>query len=233
MGCWSGNGRVVLVSVAVLVLASCASAGKKDWIELKPDAVGSGPALRITGTVHHLNLEGGLYVIRDAQGTNYNPVNLPKAIRVEGMAVEADARRRDDMASIGMVGPLVELLRIRRQPGDDAGANRLTGTKWRLEDFAGVGVMDRAQATLAFPEEGKASGNGSCNQFRGMVTMSGASITFGSLAATRKFCGEAVMQQETRYLAALREAKRFEIKRPFLYIYAGRTLPLRFIGADE
>lgn len=59
-------------------------------------------------------------------------------------------------------------------------------------------------------------------------------IRFGSLATTQKFCGEAILQQENRYLAALREAKRFEIKGPFLYVFAaGRPQPLRFIGAEE
>jgi hypothetical protein len=63
--------------------------------------------------VHYLDLEGGLFVIRDAQGVQYNPTNLPETFRRDGMLVEAEAQRRDDMASIGMVGSIVELLRIR------------------------------------------------------------------------------------------------------------------------
>ncbi len=47
-------------------------------------------------------------------------------------------------------------------------------------------------------------------------------------------CVEAVMRQETTYLAALREAQRFEIKAPLLYIFtANRPQPLRFVRADE
>jgi hypothetical protein len=57
-----------------------------------------------------------LFVIRDAQGTQYNPLNLPPGFRVEGMIVEVDARRSANVASIGMVGPVIELLRIRRPP---------------------------------------------------------------------------------------------------------------------
>jgi hypothetical protein len=42
------------------------------------------------------------------------------------------------------------------------------------------------------------------------------------------------MRQENQYLAALREAERFEIKGPFLYIFAAaRPKPLRFIGAGQ
>jgi heat shock protein HslJ len=234
MRCWLCDWQAVLVQVAALTLASCASNGGNGWVELKPEPTGSGPMIHIMGTVHHLDLEGGLFVIRDAEGTQYNPINLPDAFRVEGMAVEVDARRRDDMASIGMVGPLVELLRIRNHPGGHASASTLVGTEWRLEDLAGAGVMDRVQATLEFPEEGRVSGNGSCNQFHATVTVNGGVITFGPLATTRKMCGEAVMHQENEYLAALREVERFEIREPFLYIFAAnRPQPLRFISAGE
>ena len=235
MKCWIRNWRTVLVPVAVLILSSCASTAGNGWVALTPpQPAGSGPMFHITGTVHHLELEGGVFVIRDAEGTQYNPLNLPDAFRVDGMAVEADARRHDDMASIGMVGPLVELLRIRSRPGADAIVRTFVGTKWRLEDLTGAGVLDRVQATLEFAEEGKVSGNGSCNQFRGSVTLSGDAIAFTPMATTRKFCGEAVMHQENEYLAALREAQRFETREPFLFIFASnRAKPLRFIRADE
>lgn len=115
-----------------------------------------------------------------------------------------------------------------------SGAAGLRGTSWRLEDLAGAGVLDRVQATLEFTEEGRASGSASCNRFNGAVTVSGASITFGPLATTRRMCADAVMDQETRYLAALHEAERFEIDEPFLYIHTtGRPQPLRLIRADD
>lgn len=234
MKCWLRDWQTAFLPLAALVLSSCASTGSNGWVELEPRAAGSGATFHITGTVHHSDLEGGVFVIRNAEGTQYSPLNLPDAFRMDGLAVEADARRRDDMASIGMVGPLVELLRIRSRPGGDASVGALTGTKWRLEDLAGVGVLDRVQATLEFTEEGKVSGSGSCNRLHGAVTVSGGVITFGPLATTRKMCGEAVMHQESEYLAALREAERFEVKEPFLYISAANgAKPLRFIRADE
>lgn len=234
MRCGLWNARIVLMLVTALTLSSCASVGKNRWVELTPQPVGAGPVLHITGTVHHLDLEGGLFVIRDRAGTQFNPVNLPAGFRVEGIAVETEAQRRDDAASIGMVGPMIELLRIRRHAGADAGASVLVGTKWRLEDPAGADVTDRVQATLEFAEGGKVSGNGSCNQFHGTVTFDGDTIKFGPLATTRKFCGEAVMSQENQYLAALRGAQRFEVRKPFLYIYgAGKSQPLRLVGTQE
>jgi heat shock protein HslJ len=220
-----------------LVLAACASGGggSGQWVELETEAGSDAPVMQLRGTVRHLGLEGGVFVIRDDAGTQYNPTNLPQSFRVDGKAVEAEARRRDDMASIGMVGPMVELIRIRERAGGDtasAGATTagLAGTKWRLEDLAGKGVVEGAQATLEFTSDSAVSGNGSCNRFHGPVTLSGGTISFGALAATRMFCGEAATRQETEYFAALDGAERWEITEPFLYIYlAARPQPLRFV----
>ncbi len=105
----------------------------------------------------------------------------------------------------------------------------LWGTAWRLENLAGAAVPDRTQATLEFPSEGRASGNGSCNRFNGVVTIEGSTIQFGGIAATRMACAEAAMRQEDAYFAALREAEHFEIEGEALQIYAAsRPEPLRF-----
>ena len=105
----------------------------------------------------------------------------------------------------------------------------LWGTAWRLDSLGGVGVADSSQATLEFPTEGRANGNGSCNRFNGVVTIDGSTIQFGGLASTRKACAEDVMRQEDAYLAALRDAESFEAKGEEMRIYvAGQPEPLRF-----
>jgi len=111
--------RTAMISVTLALVASCASPREPGWVEIPSMSADSGEVMRITGTVHRLEVEGGVFVIRDAQGTQYNPTNLPDAFRKEGIAVEAEARRRDDMASIGMVGPIIELRRIRQVGASD------------------------------------------------------------------------------------------------------------------
>lgn len=107
----------------------------------------------------------------------------------------------------------------------------LWGTAWRLENLAGAGVLDRVQATLEFPSEGRANGNGSCNRFNGVVTIGGDTIQFGGIASTRKACPEAVMRQEDAYFTALRGALRFETDGQALAIFvAGKPEPLRFVA---
>ena len=105
----------------------------------------------------------------------------------------------------------------------------LWGTAWRLENLAGAAVPDSTQPTLEFAPDGRASGNGSCNRFNGVVTVAGNTIRFDGIAATRKACAEAVMRQEDVYFAALRQAESFEVEGEILRIYAtGRPEPLRF-----
>jgi heat shock protein HslJ len=105
----------------------------------------------------------------------------------------------------------------------------LSKSEWLLNDLSGSVLVDNVQATLAFPEEGKVAGNGSCNRFSGPVEIKGHAIKLGPLASTRMACPEPVMNQETKYLQKLPAAERFEWKDPFLFIYCkGSEKPLRF-----
>ena len=107
--------------------------------------------------------------------------------------------------------------------------SELWGTAWTLEDLAGVPLAKGQQATLAFPEPGKVSGNGSCNRFFGAIEVSGQSISFSALASTRMACAEPIGKQETAYLKALQDAERFEVSGDTLSIYAkDLEKPLRF-----
>jgi putative lipoprotein len=124
----------------------------------------------------------------------------------------------------------VDLRLVRVSTGDvGAAASQLNGTSWVLEDLGGTSALDQPQATLAFSDSGKVSGNGSCNRFNGTVRLSGDSIAFGPLATTRMACVDPAGKQETSYLKALGDAERFRVDGTTLLIYAkGMTQPLRF-----
>jgi inhibitor of cysteine peptidase len=79
------------------------------FVHLPPDA------FRVDGHVRFVNVEGGCWVIDAADGTRYEPVNLPEAFRSDGLPVRAALKPRPDLASICMVGEIVELLSIRRR----------------------------------------------------------------------------------------------------------------------
>jgi heat shock protein HslJ/uncharacterized membrane protein len=107
----------------------------------------------------------------------------------------------------------------------------LVGTAWRLDSFGNGRLQPGTQPSLEFPTEGRASGNGSCNRFNGIVIVAGEGIKFSGLATTRKACPDAVMRQEDAYLAVLRDAVRYEADAQSLRIYAaGRDEALRFVA---
>src|ERR1700685_3300766 len=79
-------------------------------------------------------------------------------------------------------------------------------------------------------ESGRAAGNGSCNRFRGSVEINGSKIKFGQVASTPMACGDdALTAQEAQFLKFLSAADRFEMRDPFLLLFAeGYDNPLHF-----
>src|SRR5690242_12717948 len=96
----------------------------------------------------------------------------------------------------------------------------LAGTEWSLEEMDGKPVIVTSRATLNFPNNTAAAGNGSCNRFTGSAEIAGSTIKFGPLAATRMMCDADTSRQESEYLKALADVERYEIKnRLALYLY--------------
>lgn len=91
-------------------------------------------------------------------------------------------------------------------------------------------MLEKPEATLEFPEAGKVAGRASCNRFFGTVEVSGGSIRFGPLAATKMSCGDDADAQERRYLQALQSAERFDFDGTALRLHSrGVEQPLRFV----
>ena len=87
----------------------------------------------------------------------------------------------------------------------------LSGTVWLVEDIAGRGVIDNAQATIRFEADARVSGRTGCNRFNGTATIEGNKVTFGPLATTRRACVPALMDQEKRFLKAVGEVRSFTV----------------------
>jgi putative lipoprotein len=83
--------------------------------------------------------------------------------------------------------------------------------RWLAEDIRGGGVIDNLQSVLEIAEDGAISGTGGCNRMAGKATISGETIAFGAIAATRMACAPAAMDQETKFFAALNDAKSWRI----------------------
>jgi putative lipoprotein len=128
----------------------------------------------------------------------------------------------------------VDLILARVDPTQAAESGDLAGSSWILVDLNGAGVVADTRVTLDFARNGRATGTGSCNRYFATVDISGSSIRFGAVGATRMACAAtAASMQEVKYFGALEGASRFTLEGGVLSIYgSGANRPLRFRRAS-
>ena len=107
----------------------------------------------------------------------------------------------------------------------DVEAQDISGS-WLVEWIAERPVVEYSPASLTFGEEGRLSGNASCNRIMATYTVDGDRLTIGPARATRMLCPPALMEQEQRFLAALEEVARAEIRNELLYLYSAEAREL-------
>lgn len=73
------------------------------------------PALTEIGTVVFVDVEGGCWGLDTTEG-RVEPRNLPEEFRIDGLRVRFEAVRVLDVASICQIGPIVDLVSVRRIP---------------------------------------------------------------------------------------------------------------------
>jgi len=112
--CMRRGGRLVVGLVLLATLAGCHS--------LKPAKSKTAPAgsadletQTVTGTVRHIDLEGGFYGIVTDDGANLDPVNLPEEFRKDGVRLQARVVPLRDRVSIHAWGTPVRIVQFKRQ----------------------------------------------------------------------------------------------------------------------
>lgn len=99
----------------------------------------------------------------------------------------------------------------------------LAGTSWNLTGFGAPEnpqpLVPGTEITAAF-EDGQVGGTSGCNHYGGAYSVGGSSLQVEEVASTAMLCaGEAIMQQEERYQAALIAAEAFTIENDTLIIH--------------
>jgi heat shock protein HslJ len=89
---------------------------------------------------------------------------------------------------------------------------------WRIELIKDKPVVDFSAASLRFEENGKLSGNVSCNGLSSSYIVDGNKLALNEGAVTRKMCFEALMEQESRMLIAMKEVRSARIQDAMLYL---------------
>ncbi len=82
---------------------------------------------------------------------------------------------------------------------------QLDGTSWRVISIDGAVPVAGRPTEFTF-EGGRISGSAGCNRLSGSFASDGTRLTVGSVAATRMACEPALMAQEARVLALLRQS---------------------------
>jgi heat shock protein HslJ len=84
----------------------------------------------------------------------------------------------------------------------------LEGTSWRAEDIDGAGVVAGVQPTLIFDAGQKVAGLAVCNRYFGTYRQTDDTLEIKPGGMTRMACPSAVMDQETKFLAALEAVRK-------------------------
>jgi heat shock protein HslJ/uncharacterized lipoprotein YbaY len=94
----------------------------------------------------------------------------------------------------------------------DPAAERLQGGTWVVQDIRGTTPVEKSRVTLNFGQDGRVSGNSSCNSYSGSFKIAGDNLTIGQTIGTMKACADPLMKQEQAFLGILRAVQRFEIR---------------------
>ncbi|RAS17564.1 MULTISPECIES: META domain-containing protein [Microvirgula] len=89
-------------------------------------------------------------------------------------------------------------------------ASLLQGGEWLVEDIAGRGLIDASHVTIDFGEDGRLSGQASCNSYVGGYQIGGETLRIPLAMTTMMHCAPALMQQEEHFLSLLRQVRWFE-----------------------
>lgn len=88
---------------------------------------------------------------------------------------------------------------------------QLVGKEWVIENIAGRGVIDDARASLRFRQDGRLSGEGSCNRIIAGYTVDGSKLKISQAGLTMMACPPAVMDQERRFVDVLNTVASYRI----------------------
>ena len=107
------------------------------------------------------------------------------------------------------------------------GAFPLTGTAWLAEEIDGQRVVDGTTATtVTFDGRTQAVGSTGCNRYAAPFQVAGATVRLGEIAMTRRACPSAIMDQESRFVAALAATRAYRQEGATLWLLdeSGRVL---------
>ena len=112
-----------------------------------------------------------------------------------------------------------------RKPAAPADPAVLAGT-WTAEEIGGEPRSPGVASFVTLSPDGTLRGRGGCNSFSGSYEIAGGVLKVGPVAATRRACPPAEMDQEARFFAALEAARGFRMERGLLVLTDAEGKPV-------
>jgi len=98
-----------LLIILTLLLLGAACTNETANLKAAEPAATPEPSFSFTGTVTHVPLEGGFFGIVTDDGQRLDPVNLPAAVRQDGLRIRGLARKIAASIGFHMWGTRVEI----------------------------------------------------------------------------------------------------------------------------
>lgn len=128
-------------------------------------------------------------------------------------------RKGERIAAVMVLAALLIGGGCQHMGASESASPALADSRWRAEAIDGRDVAAEAPSTLAFQGSERIAGSTGCNRYFAQVTLVGDTIGVGAIAATRRACPPALMDQEQRFTAALAAATRYALDGPYLLLF--------------
>jgi heat shock protein HslJ len=98
-------------------------------------------------------------------------------------------------------------------------SSELAGSEWRPQWTDGATSAQGDRPYIRFEVEGRIAGSGGCNRFFGSYKITGNTIEFGPLGATRMACPKPAMDRESALFAVIEATRTFKRDRARLTLF--------------
>ena len=98
---------------------------------------------------------------------------------------------------------------------------RLYGLVWKVGFIGEKAMAESPEMTLSIAEDGRAGGNGGCNNYFAQARIDGEALDFSAIASTRMACAREAMLQEAEFFSTLETVARFALEDSDLVLLDG------------
>lgn len=180
-----------------------------------------------TGSFHPIAMEGDYLALEHAYLSARARPGEPVLVSLTGSLAYRQGMDGDDR--VHLVVQRFEDVHPGQGCGDAPAPPALEGMEWVLTHLEGEAVPAGVEATLHLDgETRRVTGSGGCNRFSGTYTLTGGSLVFGGVAATRMACPSPALEVEDAYFRVLGMVGSYEITGAALELLGEEGPLLRF-----